>query len=110
VTAKPTSSKPAAVGERIYTLTPTSMVFQVAEARVLSAEGAFKVGDIVKQKMAMLNSGVEKRYVVDGKVGYDTKDELETVVENLGKDGEGGVDGLVKAEQGAYWPVGQRRS
>jgi superfamily II DNA/RNA helicase len=71
----------------------------------LSAEGAFKVGDVVRQKTAMLNAVVEKRYVVDGKVRYDIRDELQTVVERVGRDGEAGMNGLVKAEKGGYWPV-----
>jgi superfamily II DNA/RNA helicase len=48
---------------------------------------------------------VEKRYVVDGKVRYDIRDELQTVVERVGRDGEAGMNGLVKAEKGGYWPV-----
>ena len=60
----------------------------------------------------MLNARVEARYVVDGKVRYDVRDELETVVQGVGRNGEASVvNGLVKVKRGEFWPVemGKRR-
>jgi hypothetical protein len=70
----------------------------------LSAEGAFNVGDVVKQKTAVFSAMVTKRYVLGGKVKYDIRDELGMVVEGLGKDGDGEVNGL-KRWHGGYSPV-----
>jgi hypothetical protein len=98
------TSTPAHSSQRIYSITPTSLTFQAPESCLLSAEGAFKVGDVVKQKRAVFSAMITKRYVVGGKVRYDIRDELGVVVEGLGKDGEGEMNGLEKWHRG-YSPV-----